>query len=177
MNIVTRPLSSDEIVRLVTHARQPWKSIFFLSGYTGLRISDLIMLPWIPRPTMGQIIERKTQKPRELIWSDLASAYWHDLYCFGSPRKYLFPARDISTYRKALISHCNKLNISTYRIAFHSFRKTHAILAYRENGILAAKAAMNHSSIIQTEKYVTEALKLDSHASFDRLFVRGGQND
>lgn len=177
MNITTRPLSGDEIVQLVSKSKQPWKSIFFISGYTGLRISDLLRLPWTEKPTITEIREKKTGKAKRLFWSDLAEGYWESLYNYGQPRKFLFPPRDPSTYRKALRAHATRLGISTSRLAFHSFRKANAVIAYRQGGAIAAKNAMNHSSLDQTERYIAEALRLEANQAFDSLFHMEGSDE
>lgn len=173
MNITTRPLSTEEVVMLIVKSRSPWKEIFFLALYTGLRISDLLDLPYEDCPDMLVISEKKTGKTKPIDFTDLAKGYWNSLYKYGKPREFLFPYRDPSSYRKSIQSHCKKLGIDTYRIAFHSLRKSHAVIAYREGGLLQAKSTMNHSSIRVTEKYIETALKFDCGKVYDKIFLPG----
>lgn len=172
-NITTRPLSSKEIALLINNSKQPWKSIFFLAAFYGIRISDLIKLPYQEHQPDHPIFEQKTGKAMILPNSPLCACHWRYLYNYGSPRKTLFPFQDISTYRKALVSHAKRFGISTERLAFHSLRKSHAVIAYRTGGIIAAKSAMNHSSVATTERYVSEALKLEISFAFDSMFSPG----
>lgn len=177
MNITTRPLLTDELIQLVLGTPTPWKEIFFLAAYTGLRVSDQLELPWQIDPPTWPIIEHKTGKKKYLAFTDMAIGYWRSLYNFGDPRRFLYPARDVSTYRKALKARCIALGIPEQRIAFHSFRKTHALITYRENGLLAAKSTMNHSSLAVTEKYIEAALRFDTGRAFDHVFADGSTPD
>jgi integrase len=170
MNITTRPLSTNELVMLVSKTPTPWKQIYFLAAYSGLRISDLLQLPWSSCPPYSNIVEIKTHKFKKVIWSDLAQAHWNALFNFGLPRKPLFPYYDPSTFRKAIQSDCKRLGIDTFRVAFHSLRKTHAVIAYKEGGILQAKVAMNHSKLSTTETYIENALKMDTYSTYDTIF-------
>ena len=170
-NITTRPLTTNELVALVTNSKPPWKHIFFLSAYLGLRISDLLTLPWTETPPEGPVFERKTKKYRSILWSELSTHHWKALWACGQPRDYLFQFRDPSTYRKRLQAEAKRLGFSTPRISYHSLRKTHAVIAYRRGGMLAAKASMNHSSLNTTERYVSEALRLESSVFFDTIFT------
>lgn len=172
-NITTRPLSSKEIATLINKSKQPWKSIFFLSAFYGIRISDLMKLPFQEHQPDHPIYEQKTGKSIILPNSPLCVCHWRNLYKYGNTRAYLFPFSDISTYRKALVSHAKRFGISTERLAFHSLRKSHAVIAYRTGGIVAAKTAMNHSSVSTTERYVSEALKLEISFAFDNMFSPG----
>ncbi len=169
MNITTRPLSSDECVQLITHAAPPWKQQYFIAVFTGLRISDLLSLSWFPYPP-EKVLEIKTGKIKEIVWSDLALAHWETLYNFGSPREKLFIQRDSSSYRKRIQSDCAKLLIPHKHVAFHSLRKSHAVIAYRQGGVLAAKQAMNHTSLATTESYIQRALAFDSAMQYDKIF-------
>lgn len=175
MNVTTRPLQVEEIVALVVKSRTPWKQIYFLSVYSGLRISDLMSLPWQPQPPSRAIREKKTRKLKFISWSQLACDHWGKLYEFGQPRKFLFPYQEPSTYRKHLQRSCILLGIDTYRIAFHSLRKSHAVINYRDGGLLAAKSAMNHSSVLVTERYIETALRFDNGKPFDRIFLNKEQ--
>lgn len=177
MNITTRPLSTDEVVILVSKSKAPWKHIYFLALYTGLRISDLILLPWTPSPILFPVIETKTKKPKSFIWTDLAASHWGQLYAFGHPRDFLFPFQDVSTYRKRVQTDCVRFSVNPYRVAFHSFRKSHAVIAFRDGGLLQAKSTMNHSSISVTEKYIESALKLDNGMAYDRIFLPGAKHE
>ena len=161
MNITTRPFSTEEAVLLILRSKTPWKEIFFLALYTGLRISDLLKLPWNPCPDSIVVEEQKTKKMKPILFTDLAKGYWNSLYSYGEKRTFLYPFSDASTYRKSVQNHCKKIGIDPYRVAFHSLRKSHAVIAYREGGLLQAKSTMNHSSIRVTEKYIETALKFD----------------
>jgi integrase len=173
MNITTRPLLTDELVSLIFGVQQPWKSIYFLAAYTGLRVSDLMDLPWQAQPPLAPVLEHKTNKRKFLAWTTLALGYWSALYEFGEPRTYLCPPRDPSTYRKAIQRDCAALGIPTSRVAFHSLRKTHAVIAFNEGGLLHAKSTMNHSSLATTEKYIETALRFDTGRAFDKYFIDG----
>lgn len=177
-NITTRPLSNDEIVKLVARTKQPWKSVYFIAVFTGLRISDLVRLPWTPEPPTYGIPEKKTKKTKLITWTDVGLSYWAALYAWGRPRRFLFPSQDFSTYRKHIQADCRKLSITSQRVAFHSLRKSHAVIAYRGGGITAARIAMNHSSERTTVAYVEKALSVDLYSSYDSLFSPlGGHND
>jgi len=173
MNITTRPLTTEEAVLLILKSKTPWKEIFFLALYTGLRISDLCKLPYNECPDSIVIEETKTKKLKPIMFTELAQGYWNSLYRYGEKRVFLFPFQDPSTYRKSVQNHCKKIGIDTYRIAFHSFRKTHAVIAFRDGGLLEAKATMNHSSIRVTEKYIETALKFDCGKVYDKIFLPG----
>lgn len=176
-NIVTRPLSNDEILTLTMKSRQPWKSIYFLAVYTGLRISDLVRIPYVDRPNSNYFFEKKTRKTKRIEWSEVALSYWKALYHWGLPRKKLFPFSEISTYRKHIQRDCSRLSISSGRVAFHSLRKSHAVIAYRSGGIAAAKIAMNHSSERTTTAYIERALQCDVYSAYDRLFTPAEATD
>lgn len=177
MNITTRPLSTDEVVILVSKSPGPWKQIYFLAVYTGLRISDLMALPWQPDPVTDPVIEKKTKKPKSFIWTDLSIGHWKALYAQGSPREFLLPFQDPSTYRKRVQADCVRYNLNPFRVAFHSFRKSHAVIAYRDGGLLQAKSTMNHSSLSITERYIESALKFDNGLSYDKIFITGAKHD
>ncbi len=172
-NIITRPLSTAELMQLVLGVNQPWKSIYFIAAYTGIRISDLLDFPWTELPGSRPICEHKTGKKKFLFWSVQARAYWSALYSWGSPRDFLFPYRDPSTYRKSIQADCTSLGISPDRIAFHSLRKTHAVIAFHTGGIWMAKTTMNHSHVSTTERYIETALEFDTGQAFDDIFADG----
>ena len=46
MNIKTRPFTQDEFQKLLWVAPDPWRSIFQIAYLTGLRISDLLEIPY-----------------------------------------------------------------------------------------------------------------------------------
>lgn len=177
MNITTRPLTTDESVILIGRSAQPWKSIYFIALYSGLRISDLIRLPYHLEPVSEPVIEKKTGKPKSIIWTDLATNYWTELFYYGNPREFLFPFSDTSTYRKRIQCDCIRYKINPYRIAFHSLRKAHAVIAYRDGGLLQAKSTMNHSSVAITERYIESALKFDNGLAYDKLFLSGDKHE
>ena len=172
MNITTRPLSSEEILILIEKNRQPWKSIYFLALYTGLRISDLMCLPWQNEPPVRSIVEKKTHKAKLIIWSELATKYWEHLYEFGEQRLFLYPFNDVSSYRKHLQTDCERFKIDRKAVSFHSFRKSHAVITYKKGGMLAAKLTMNHSSLDTTSRYIETALRFDQMTIYDELFSR-----
>lgn len=176
MNITTRPLSNDELRLLLMRSRSPWKQIYYIAVYTGLRISDLIRLPWTPEPDYRPIIEMKTKKPKLIMWTDSARGIWLNLYSYGKPRKYLFPLGDISSYRKHLQRDCILLGIDGYRISFHSLRKTHATIIFKNFGIIQAKKSLNHSDMRTTESYLDTALSFQNLTVFDQ-FIAGSQSE
>lgn len=171
MNITTRPFTNDEITALILKSNTPWKEIYFLAFYTGLRISDLMSLPWQPWPISYPIYEQKSKKTKLINFTELSRQYWNSLYNYGNKREYLFPFRDPSAYRKAIQRDCIRFDIDPYRIAFHSIRKTHAVLTYKHGGLLAANATLNHSNIKITQKYIENALRFDCGLIIDELFT------
>jgi hypothetical protein len=59
MNITTRPFSTEEAVLLILRSKTTLERNFFLALYTGLRISDLLKLPWNPCPDSIVVEEQK----------------------------------------------------------------------------------------------------------------------
>jgi len=169
MNVTTRPFTPDELKLLLMRSRLPWKAIYYIAVYSGLRISDLIRLPWSADPPLHSIVEKKTGKSKVIFWSDPARSLWFHLYKYGRPRSFLFPGKDPSTYRKHLQLDCARFNISLHAISFHSFRKTHATILFRNHGILVAQKSLNHSSLSTTSSYVENALIYEQLSCFDEF--------
>ena len=153
MNIKTRPLSQAEFQRLLAETPNPWKSIFTLAYCSGLRISDLLSLKRLPIGYDITLYEKKTHRKNTIPINPPMREAWMFLYNFHDG-EYLLPFRDTSTYRKALVRFCKRSNISPYRIAFHSIRKTTATTIYQSLGFVAASRFLNHAKLTTTMHYI-----------------------
>ena len=155
MNIRTRPFTEAEIQKLIWEAREPWRSIFTLAFLTGLRISDLLLLPSVPVGNSFHIIEKKTHRNLKIIVTPGIKKAWDTLLLY-SVDGFLLPFRDPSTYRKSVYRHCVKCFIPTDRVAFHSIRKSCATAIYHNHGFMAANKHLNHSKLSTTLHYIED---------------------
>lgn len=158
MNIKTRPFTEGELQALLLHSPEPWRSIFHLAYATGLRISDLLQIPYSIGQSSISIVEKKTGTERRIritpsIAYDIQTIQNHGPW---HVRKYLLPCRDISTYRKAIVRYAAMAKINLDRIAFHSLRKTCATHISENIGIIAANQFLAHKSLTTTMRYIEQ---------------------
>ena len=156
MNIKTRPFTLFEIQSLVSHSPEPWRAIYMIAYQTGLRVSDLLRLPFRLPASPFYLSEKKTGNTRKIQISPSIASSWISIQSFGVQRDFLFPFRDVSAYRKALVRHCAYCGIDLDRVAFHSIRKSTATHISENIGILAAMDFLGHKKLSTTMLYIEQ---------------------
>ena len=170
MNIKTRPFTQDEFQKLLWVAPDPWRSIFQIAYLTGLRISDLLEIPYSEPPIILRITEKKTGTIRKIDVNLALRTCWNNLLSYSSG-VYLFPYRDASSYRKAIYRYCLKAQINLDRIAFHSIRKTCATDIYNRFGLVPAFQFLGHKRITTTMEYIeVSALEINNLLELTTLY-------
>lgn len=158
MNIKTRPFTTGELQALLLHSNEPWRSIFHLAYATGLRISDLLQIPFNPDHDSIIVVEKKTGTARQIRITPSIAYDIRTIQNHGPlrVRRYLFPCRDVSSYRKAIVRYAALAKIDLDRIAFHSLRKTCATHISENIGIIAANQFLAHKSLNTTMRYIEQ---------------------
>lgn len=157
----TKPLTEDEITKILNNVTQDVKNALLIQLNTGLRISDIVKLKYSDiQFGKLEIIEKKTGKPQiTKINMDLVQyvfehkTLYDSDYIFWNGRTKL--SSIIRKVEKQIIKACDYENINSEFISTHSFRKTFATNAYKEtNDILVVQYLLNHSSVSVTQRYI-----------------------
>lgn len=158
MNIKTRPFTVGELQALLLHSPEPWRSIFHLAYATGLRISDLLQIPYSTGHSSISVVEKKTGIERQIRITPSIAYDIQTIQNHGTlrVRKYLLPCRDVSSYRKAIVRYAALAKIDLDRIAFHSLRKTCATHISENIGVIAANQFLAHKSLNTTMRYIEQ---------------------
>lgn len=174
---VTKPLTEDEITKILNNVTQDVKNALLIQLNTGLRISDIVRLKYSDiQFGKLEVIEKKTGKPQiTKINMDLVQYIFEHRTIYDS--NYIFWNSKtkidsiIRKIEKQIIKACDYENINSEFISTHSFRKTFATNAYKEtNDILVVQYLLNHSSVSVTQRYIQiNKDKADSFRSKSRI--------
>lgn len=158
----TKPLTDDEILKILNNVSQEVKNALLLQLNTGLRISDIIKLKY-KEIQFGklEIFEKKTGKAQiTKINIDLVQ-YIFEHRTLEKDSEYIFWDQKckldsiIRKIERQIIKACNYENINSDFISTHSFRKTFATNAYKDTkDILVVQYLLNHSSVSTTQRYI-----------------------
>ena len=156
----TRFLSHTEVERLRKAMRPQEWVLCWLMSETGLRISDALSLKWEDYDNELQgftFTAQKTGKsgvarvPVELLCE--LRKFGRQGYLFKSPRRSGKPITRQAAWKRIKRA-CADCGLPSRGVANHSFRKIFAVDTFRQEGLAAAKAALQHESAEVTEIYV-----------------------
>lgn len=174
---VTKPLTEDEITKILNNVTQDVKNALLIQLNTGLRISDIVRLKYSDiQFGKLEVIEKKTGKPQitkinmDLVQYVFEHRTIHDSdYIFWNSKTKIDSI--IRKIEKQIIKACDYENIHSEFISTHSFRKTFATNAYKEtNDILVVQYLLNHSSVSVTQRYIqVNKDKADNFRSKSRI--------
>lgn len=127
---------------------------------TGLRIGDVASLRWCDlQGSKLTFVAQKTGKPgTAYVSEDTARRLWQlrrravSEWIFPSPTD---PGRHISRQIlwKRLKAACRACRLNPDGVSPHSFRKVYGVREYREHGLRAAQAGLQHTDVSTTEIY------------------------
>lgn len=152
----TRPITSDELRRLLRELDEPARLAVMICADTGLRISDILSIqPGQLGPTM-KIVEQKTGKTRtvKLRKKTLEAARKYAKYS----GKYLID-RDRSTIYRQIHSTAEQLGMA--HVSMHSIRKYYASRYYRAHGLAATQRELRHDFLSTTLLYLFDPYEED----------------
>jgi integrase len=196
-----RRFTLGEINRILELAAQPWRALFTLLAFTGMRCGEALGLAWrhidfgaqlitLDRAAyMGRIQATKSAgSVATLRMPDRLAAELRDLqgefHLSGDPEDLLFPSRrDVarpiwsSVVRRHLRALLDALGIAP--AGLHAFRHTFATELMRQGTpVSVVKQLLRHADIKTTERYMA-VTSLDQRAAADRFaahFTLEGKN-
>ena len=173
-------LTAEEIGKLLSELREPWRTAVYVAVTTGLRVSELLALKWtdvnfatgeikLSRGIVRQYVgEMKTEASRKPVPIDAGLAEvltkWRGIAPYNQDADYIFASPDMRGQQlywpnAAMENHirpvAQRARISK-RVKWHTFRHTFGTMVNSEDADVATtQALMRHANAsITMDKYV-----------------------
>jgi len=177
---VPEVLTAEEIGKLLSELREPWRTAVYVAVTTGLRVSELLALKWadvnfvagdirLARGVVRQFIgNMKSEASRKPVPMDVGLAdvlaRWREIAPYNQEADYIFASPDMHGQQPywpnaAMENHIRpatqRAGISK-RVTWHVFRHTFGTMVNSEGADVATtQALMRHANAsITMDKYV-----------------------
>lgn len=144
---------------------------YAISIETGLRVGDVAQLTWhsLQGSRLDFVAQKTGKKGTAFLSEETAQLLWQ--LRRRATSKWMFPAPSNQAAHisrqvlwKRLKAACRDCRINPDGISPHSLRKVYAVREYREHGLSAAQAGLQHTDIGTTEIYALADWLTDENA-------------
>ena len=156
-----RPLTSDEMQKLLTTTPEPRRTVYRFAALTGLRRGEIVRLTpaWFSAVNRTLTIPPKNRhqdKPHTVPLSDAAAAILADACRGKADDAHVFHLPDAQHAARQLRDDCKAAGVPTRGVVFHSLRHTFCtLLARSQVHPKIAQELMRHATLEMTLGFYT----------------------